>query len=143
MDRNTPWVWKNCASWHKNGKFLKSKLFMDLILCSYLLLATCVCMCSHVQMFLSIKVYVHMYVYSQDHDIDNLHDGMYKGVQYFLGKGRFVKLTLLEPDRRILEAPAPSMQCHFCIMLIIFTRTSWQFTIKKPGAHKLNCFNTV
>ena len=79
---------------------------MDLTVCSYLLVVTYVCMCIHVQMVLSIKVYV----YSQDYDIDNLHDGTQNGVQYFPGKGRFVELTSLEPDRRISEIRAPSMQ---------------------------------
>ena len=45
-----------------------------------------------------------LYVYLQDHEEDNYHDGTHDGKQYFPGRGRFIELKTLQPDRRVVPS---------------------------------------
>ena len=56
----------------------------------------------------------------QENAEDRLHDGTLKGHQYFPGRGRFIKLTLLEPDKRISTKPVSSMwYTYICIYVLV------------------------
>ena len=45
-----------------------------------------------------------LHVYLQDHEEDNYHDGTHDGKQYFPGRGRFIELNTLQPDRRVVPS---------------------------------------
>ena len=58
-----------------------------------------------------LNYYIRVYM-SQENTVDNCTDGTFEGIQYFIsdaGRGKFVKLHELQPDKRYLTN-GPSLE---------------------------------